>query len=76
MYWHAEDMKSAYDGTIEYNGRKYIVDPDTCYRYADKNRGRDFTSPWVWLSSNHLYSRKQNRRSDQLIKAVPVIQDT
>ena len=61
MYWHAEGMKSAYEGSIEYNGRKYVVDPDTCYGYADKNWGRDFTSPWVWLSSNHLYSRKQGR---------------
>ncbi|MBQ9308213.1 MAG: hypothetical protein IJ229_09830, partial [Clostridia bacterium] len=27
------------------------------YGYADKNWGRDFTSPWVWLSSNCLKSR-------------------
>ena len=26
--------------------------------YADKNWGRDFTSPWVWLSSNCLRSKK------------------
>ena len=58
MYWHAEGMKSAYGGTITFNGRKYIVTPAKSYGYADKNWGRDFTSPWVWLSSNCLFSKK------------------
>jgi tocopherol cyclase len=56
MFWHAQGMKTAYSGEIIYNGRKYKVDPDKCYGYADKNWGSDFTSPWVWLSSNHLIS--------------------
>lgn len=62
MYWHAEGMKSAYSGTITYNGRQYIVTPDKCYGYADKNWGRDFTSPWVWLSSSCLISRKTGKQ--------------
>ena len=57
MYWHAEGMKSAYKGRITCNGRRYVVTPDKSYGYADKNWGRDFTSPWVWLSSNSLKSR-------------------
>ena len=57
MYWHAEGMKSAYSGTVVCNGRTYIVTPERSYGYADKNWGRDFTSPWVWLSSNCLTSR-------------------
>ncbi len=57
MYWHAEGMKSAYSGTVIFNGRKYTVTPETSFGYADKNWGRDFTSPWVWLSSNCLKSR-------------------
>lgn len=56
MFWHAEGMKTAYDGEVVWNGRKYIVRPQTCYGYADKNWGRDFTSPWVWLSSCNLTS--------------------
>lgn len=60
MYWHAEGMKSAYSGTITCNGRKYLVDKDKSFGYADKNWGRDFTSPWVWLSSNRLYSKTKN----------------
>ena len=60
MYWHAEGMKSAYSGTITLNGRKYTVTPEKSYGYADKNWGRDFTSPWVWLSSNHLFSKRKN----------------
>ena len=58
MYWHAEGMKSAYSGTIVFNGKKYIVSPEKSYGYADKNWGRDFTSPWVWLSSNCLVRKK------------------
>ena len=57
MYWHAEGMKSAYEGWIEFNGRRYLVTPEKSWGYADKNWGRDFTSPWVWLSSNHLTNR-------------------
>ena len=56
MYWHAEGMKSKYSGTIEMDGEKYIVEPEESYGYADKNWGSNFTSPWVWLSSNNLES--------------------
>ena len=56
MYWHAEGMKSAYSGTVTFNGRRYRVTKDQSYGYADKNWGRDFTTPWVWLSSNCLKS--------------------
>ena len=61
MYWHAEGMKSTYGGTVTFNGRTYIVTPGKSYGYADKNWGRDFTSPWVWLSSNCLVSKKTGR---------------
>ena len=61
MYWHAEGMKSAYSGIITYNGRRYVVTPEKCYGYADKNWGRDFTSPWVWLSSICLVSKKTGK---------------
>ena len=57
MYWHAEGMKSAYAGSITLNGRRYTVTPERSFGYADKNWGRDFTSPWVWLSSCCLKSR-------------------
>ncbi len=67
MYWHAEGMKSFFSGKIVLNGRSYTVSPETCYGYADKNWGRDFTSPWVWLSSNHLVSRKTGK---QLMNSV------
>ena len=67
MYWHAEGMKSAYSGEITFNGRKYIVTPETSYGYADKNWGRDFTSPWVWLSSNCLKSRLTGKVLDNSV---------
>ena len=56
MFWHAEGMKSLFEGEIVLNGEKYIVRPENCNGYADKNWGGDFTSPWVWLSSNNLTS--------------------
>lgn len=62
MYWHAEGMKSKYEGEIIYNGRKYIVKKDYSYGYADKNWGSNFTSPWIWLSSNCLYSKLKNKK--------------
>ncbi len=61
MYWHAEGMKSAYSGEVVFNGRRYTVTPEKSFGYADKNWGRDFTSPWVWLSSNCLRSKKTGR---------------
>ena len=62
MYWHAEGMKTAYTGTVIWNGRRYRVSPEGCFGYADKNWGRDFTSPWVWLASSDLVSKKTGRR--------------
>jgi len=56
MFWHAEGMATAYQGAVWWKDRKYIVSPDTCYGYADKNWGKGFTSPWVWLSSCNLTS--------------------
>lgn len=51
MYWHAQGMKTFYEGTITLDGETYLVDKQTSYGYADKNWGSNFTSPWVWLSS-------------------------
>ncbi len=56
MFWHVEGMKTKYEGEIIFNNQRYIVNPDTSYGYADKNWGKDFTSPWLWLSSNNLTS--------------------
>ena len=62
MFWHAEGMKTQFSGEIVFNGVRYRVRPETCYGYADKNWGGDFTSPWVWLSSNNLRSRKTGKQ--------------
>ena len=62
MYWHAEGMKTGFTGTVWYNGEEYTVDPETCFGYSDKNWGRGFTSPWVWLSSNDLTSELTGER--------------
>jgi hypothetical protein len=57
MYWHAEGMKTAFGGSVICNGRRYVVTPEKSFGYADKNWGRDFTSPWVWLASSCLKSK-------------------
>ena len=62
MFWHAEGMKTAFSGWVRLNGEEYRVSPGTCYGYADKNWGGDFTSPWVWLSPNDLVSSRTGRR--------------
>lgn len=62
MFWHAEGIKSAYEGEVVWNGRRFLVRPEDCYGYADKNWGKDFTSPWVWLSSCNLTSEITGRR--------------
>ena len=56
MFWHAEGIKTLYKGEVILNGERYMVIPEECNGYADKNWGRDFTSPWIWLSSNNLTS--------------------
>ena len=56
MYWHAEGIKTLYSGTVTLDGKEYEVIPDKSYGYQDKNWGSNFTTPWVWLSSNCLKS--------------------
>ena len=56
MFWHAEGMKASFEGTVSWNGEKYNVIPQYSWGYADKNWGKDFTSPWVWLASSCLKS--------------------
>ena len=67
MFWHAEGMKSTFSGEIVLNGEKYIVTPETSYGYSDKNWGKDFTSPWVWLSSNNLTSTVTGKKLENSV---------
>ena len=62
MFWHAEGIKTAYTGEVWLDGQRYVVDPDTCFGYADKNWGSDFTTSWVWLASNDVTSRLTGER--------------
>ena len=67
MFWHAEGMKTAFRGTVELNGVRYRVEPETCWGYSDKNWGGDFTSPWVWLSSCNLTSKLTGKRLENSV---------
>ena len=67
MFWHAQGMKSLYSGYVIWNGTKYTITPQTSYGYADKNWGKDFTSPWVWLSSNNLVSQISGKKLEDSV---------
>ena len=67
MYWHAEGMKSLYSGHVTINSERYTVIPERSFGYADKNWGRDFTSPWVWLSSCSLTSLRTGKRLENSV---------
>lgn len=62
MYWHAQGIKTLMEGYVIYNNEKYLVKKDSSFGYSDKNWGRDFTSPWVWLSSSDLVSEITHKR--------------
>lgn len=64
MYWHAEGIKTAYAGWVELDGERYLVNPETCFGYADKNWGSNFTSPWLWIASCDLVSQATGKRLD------------
>ena len=67
MFWHAEGMKSTFEGSIFLDGEEYLVIPEKSFGYADKNWGKDFTSPWVWLSSNNLTSEKSGKKLENSV---------
>jgi len=62
MYWHAEGMKTAFEGEVTLDGEVYDVRPESCYGYADKNWGSHFTTPWIWLSSNDVVRKRDGKR--------------
>ncbi len=67
MFWHAEGIKTDYEGFVEWEGERYRISPEDCYGYADKNWGSDFTSPWVWLSSDHLTSKITGKKLENSV---------
>lgn len=67
MYWHAEGMKTAYEGEVTLDGEVYDVRPETCFGYADKNWGSNFTTPWIWLSSNDIVRERDGKRMEHTV---------
>ena len=49
--YRAQCMKSEYEGEVVWNGRKYLVRPEDCYGYADKNWGNG-------IGTVQLYDRR------------------
>ena len=73
MFWHVEGMKTAYSGTVVLDGEPYVVDPATCWGYADKNWGSDFTSPWVWRKLCCIYFSKLGSFYDLLATIYEIV---
>lgn len=67
MFWHAEGVKTKLDGYVIFNGQKYIVTPETSNGYQDKNWGKDFTTPWVWLSSWDMTSKITGKKLENSV---------
>ncbi|TLP81744.1 tocopherol cyclase family protein [Maribacter sp. ACAM166] len=64
MYWHVQGMKCKYKGEIVFNEEKYIVHPETSYGYQDKNWGKEYTNPWIWLNCNNFTSKLTDTKID------------
>lgn len=62
MFWHVQGMRTEYDGTILFNGEEYVVTPEKSCGYQDKNWGRDYTNPWIWLNCNNFVSATTGQR--------------
>ncbi len=67
MFWHAEGMKTEYKGTVTFDGEIYDIDPERACGYADKNWGKDFTSPWVWISSCNITSNITGKKLNHTV---------
>lgn len=61
MYWHAEGMRTRFEGSVTLDGSVYDVAPNTCNGYADKKWGRNFTCPWFWLYGSQMKSQKTGK---------------
>lgn len=61
LFWHVEGLLTEFKGTVTFNDQLYDVLPQKCYGYSDKTWGKDFTSPWVWLTSANLTSEIDGR---------------
>ncbi|HOY38705.1 MAG: hypothetical protein KBB11_04280 [Bacteroidales bacterium] len=64
MFWHVGGMRCSYRGTVTFDGVTYIVKPETSYGYQDKNWGKNYTNPWIWLNCNHFVSKKTGEPVD------------
>lgn len=67
IYWHAEGMKSFYEGTVTADGQTFKISHNKSFGYADKNWGTNFTSPWVWLSSCDLTSKISGKKLEDSV---------
>lgn len=67
MFWHAEGMKTEYSGTVTLDEVEYEIIAEKSFGYADKNWGKNFTSPWIWLSSCNMISKISGKKLENSV---------
>lgn len=60
MFWHIHGLKAEFEGKVMYNNEEYEVIKGESYGYQDKNFGKDYTNPWLWLACNNFKDEKGN----------------
>ncbi|MCR5620534.1 MAG: hypothetical protein K6G18_01640 [Treponema sp.] len=60
--WACFGARTSVAGTIVMDGEQFTVSKDRSYGYFDKNWGRNFTNPFLHLSSSNLVSRISGRK--------------
>ncbi len=60
-FWHGEGIRTAYSGTVIFDGLTYEVSPESSNGYADKHWGRKYNNPWLQFSSCCLMSKRTGK---------------
>ncbi len=56
VFWYVQGAKTMFGGSILLDGEEYAIVPQKSFGHADKLWGKDFSNPFIWLSSSNLIS--------------------
>ena len=54
--WFPHGLKTAFTGTIHFDGKDYAVNPKRCYGYCERYWGKEVPEPFFHISSANLTS--------------------
>lgn len=61
-HWSCFGAQTKFEGVILFDGEKFVVNSNTSYGYFDKNWGKNFTTPFLHLSSCNLTSNISGKK--------------